>query len=90
MFIEPGSPWQNAYGESFNGRLRSELLNCELFTSVVEARWVIERWREEYNTDRPHGSLDGLTPAEFAAQAGADRGARMSEVTASAMVMKPS
>ena len=65
-FIEPGSPWQNAYIESFNGRFRDEVLNVELFDSLLEARVVTQDWRSVYNTIRPHGSLGGLTPAEFA------------------------
>ena len=64
--IEPGSSWQNTYGESFNGQLPRELLNTELFTSVAEARWVIEARREEYNMYRPHSSLRSMTPTEFA------------------------
>jgi putative transposase len=59
----PGAPWENAYVESFNGRLRDELLNGELFTSLAEARYLVERWRVEYSTDRPHSSLNDLTPA---------------------------
>lgn len=66
MYIEPGSPWQNPYVESFNGRVRDELLNIEEFGSLAEARVVVEAWRIEYNTYRPHSSLGGLTPAEFA------------------------
>ena len=67
-FIEPGSPWQNGYVESFNARLRDECLNCEEFTTVQEARVVIEHWRQSYNHRRPHSSLEGLTPAAFAAR----------------------
>jgi putative transposase len=66
IYIEPGSPWENAYVESFNGRVRDELLNIEEFGSLIEARIVVEAWRAEYNTYRPHSSLGGLTPAEFA------------------------
>jgi len=66
IYIEPGSPWENAYVESFNGRARDELLNVEEFGSLLEARVVVEAWRIEYNTYRPHGSLGGLTPAEYA------------------------
>ena len=65
-FIEPGSPWQNGFVESFNSRFRDECLNCEEFNSVQEAREVIEHWRQTYNHQRPHSSLDGLTPAGFA------------------------
>jgi putative transposase len=66
MYIEPGSPWENPYVESFNGRARDELLNIEEFGSLAEARVLVEAWRIEYNTYRPHSSLGGLTPAEFA------------------------
>lgn len=65
IYIEPGSPWENPYVESFNSRTRDELLNIEEFGSLAEARIVVEAWRMEYNTYRPHSSLDGLTPAEF-------------------------
>jgi putative transposase len=64
-YIEPGSPWQNAYGESFNGRLRDECLNQEWFRSVQEARVVIGTWRRHYNEERPHSSLGYQTPQEF-------------------------
>jgi len=65
-FIEPGSPWQNAYIESFNGRFRDEVLNIELFDSLLEARVITKDWRIVYNTIRPHGSHRGLTPTGFA------------------------
>ena len=65
-YIEPGSPWENPYVESFNGRLRDELLNQEQFDSLLEAQVLAEEWRIEYNTFRPHSALGGLTPAEFA------------------------
>jgi transposase InsO family protein len=68
LFIAPGSPWENGYVESFNGKLRDELLNGELFLSLAEARWVIDRWRLDYNHRRPHSSLDYQTPAAFAAR----------------------
>ena len=67
LFITPGSPWENGYVESFNGKLRDELLNQELFRSLEEARWVLDRWRLDYNHHRPHSSLDYQTPAAFAA-----------------------
>ncbi len=67
-YIEPGSPWQTPFVESFNGRVRDELLNLEDFADLREARVVIEDWRIEYNTYRPHRALNGLTPAEFARQ----------------------
>jgi len=66
IYIEPGSPWENAYVESFNGRARDELLNVEEFGSLLEAQVIVESWRIEYNTYRPHGSLGGLTPSEYA------------------------
>ncbi len=64
-YIEPGSPWQNAYGESFNGRLRDECLNMEWFRNLPEAQVVIARWRREYNEERPHSSLAYQTPQAF-------------------------
>ena len=67
-YIEPGSPWENPFVESFNGRARDELLNTEEFANVLEARVVVESWRTEYNTYRPHSSLGGLTPAEYRAR----------------------
>lgn len=66
--IEPGKPNQNAYVESFNGRLRDECLNEHWFTSLEHARVEIERWRREYNEERPKKSLGGLTPAQYAKQ----------------------
>lgn len=65
LYIEPGSPWQNAKGESFNGRLRDECLNVEWFRNLREAGAVIESWRRHYNEARPHSSLDYRTPSEF-------------------------
>ena len=64
-FIKPGKPIQNAFIESFNGRLRHECLNQHYFVTLEEAKKIIEDWRVEYNTFRPHGSLNGLTPTEF-------------------------
>ena len=66
-YIEPGSPWQNGYGESFNGKFRDECLNRELFYSEAEAQTIVALWRREYNTQRPHSSLHYQTPAEFRA-----------------------
>jgi putative transposase len=66
--IDPGSPWQNGHNESFNGVFRDGCLNRWLFTSVQEAKRIIGNWLEEYNHERPHGALDGLTPQAFAAQ----------------------
>jgi putative transposase len=63
LYIEPGSPWENGYCESFNGKLRDELLNGEIFYSLKEAKVVIEQWRKHYNTVRPHSSLGYRPPA---------------------------
>ena len=62
-FIEPGSPWENGYVESFNGKLRDELLNTEVFNTLAEAKVLIEQWRRHYNTVRPHSSLGYRPPA---------------------------
>ena len=67
LYIEPGSPWENGYIESFHARLRDELLDRELFYSVKEAGVLAENWRQEYNHHRPHSSLNYTTPAQFAA-----------------------
>ena len=67
-FIEPGSPWENGYCESFNSKLRDELLNREIFYSLAEAKVVIENWRNHYNTARPHSSLGYRPPAPQAVQ----------------------
>ncbi len=67
-FIEPGSPWQNPYLESFNGKFRDECLNGELFRNGQEAGLISEGWRREYNEYRPHSALGYLTPREFAAR----------------------
>jgi putative transposase len=66
-FIDPGSPWQNGHNESFNGVFRDGCLNRWVFYSVTEAQRVIAQWLDEYNHERPHGSLNGMTPAAFAA-----------------------
>ena len=63
LFIEPGSPWENGYIESFNGKLRDELLNGEIFTTLTEAQVLIEQWRRDYNQARPHSSLGNRPPA---------------------------
>jgi transposase InsO family protein len=63
LFIEPGSPWENGYIESFNGKLRDELLNGEIFDTILEAQVVIEQWRRYYNTIRPHSALGYRPPA---------------------------
>jgi putative transposase len=63
LFIEPGSPWENGYIESFNGKMRDELLNGEIFDTILEAKVITERWRHTYNTVRPHSSLGYRPPA---------------------------
>jgi putative transposase len=65
-FIRLGKPIENAFAESFNGRLRDECLNTNWFINLKEAREIIENWREDYNQVRPHSSLNNLTPAEYA------------------------
>jgi putative transposase len=65
-FIRPGKPVENGYIESFNGRLRDELLNAELFSDLVDAQGKLEAWRRDYNGNRPHSALSGMTPREFA------------------------
>jgi putative transposase len=67
-YIAPGKPQQNAFVESFNGRLRDECLNETLFTSIAHARHVLAAWRTDYNTVRPHSKLGGRTPIQIAAQ----------------------
>jgi transposase InsO family protein len=67
LYIEPGSPWENGYAESFHARLRDELLDLEVFASVAEARMLGTQWRLDYNHRRPHSSLGYRTPAAFAA-----------------------
>lgn len=69
-FISPGKPIENAFAESFNGRLRDECLNTNWFLSIKHAREIIENWRKDYNTVRPHSSLGGLSPQEFMELAG--------------------
>ena len=63
LFIQPGSPWENGYVESFNGKLRDECLNGEIFTTLVEAQVLIARWRREYNERRPHSALGYRPPS---------------------------
>ena len=67
-FIRPGKPMENAFIESFHGRFRDECLNLHRFVTIQKARGIIEHWRLEYNTKRPHSSLNGLTPIEFAGE----------------------
>lgn len=71
LYIEPGSPWENAYTESFNGRLGDELLKREEFGSLLEAKVLVEEYREHYNRRRPHSALGYRTPMEFSANCGA-------------------
>jgi transposase InsO family protein len=66
LYIEPGSPWENAYSETFNSRFSDELLKREVFTNLLEAKVLVEDYRKEYNQERPHSSLGYQTPAEFA------------------------
>ena len=66
LYIEPGSPWENGYCESFNGKLRDECLNGEIFYSLKEAQIIIESWRNHYNTKRPHSALGYRPPAPLA------------------------
>ena len=63
LYIEPGSPWENGYIESFNGKLRDELLNGEIFDTILEAKVITENWRNHYNQKRPHSSLGYRVPA---------------------------
>jgi putative transposase len=65
LFIDPGSPWQSPFGESFNGRVRDECLNLELFSGASEASVIVAAYRRHFNHDRPHSSLGSRTPAEF-------------------------
>ena len=67
LYVEPGSPWENGFAESFFSRLRDELLNVEEFMNLVEARWFASRRQQEHNQERPHSSLGYQTPSEFAA-----------------------
>lgn len=72
LFIEPGSPWQNGYNESFNGKLRDELLNGEIFYTLREAQMLVERWRRHYNEVRPHSALGYKPPAPQTRQSDAN------------------
>jgi putative transposase len=77
-YIEPGAPWENPYVESFNGRLRDELLSLEQFDTLLEAQVLTEDWRIEYNTRRPHSSLGWLAPATYAERWKAEQPAGLS------------
>jgi len=74
LYIEPCSPWENGYVESFNGRMRDELLDREIFDTLLEAKVLIERWRVQYNTVRPHSSLGYRPPAPAAVWVGREDG----------------
>ncbi len=89
LYISPGSPWENAYCESFNSRFRDEFLNLEVFTSVLEAKVLSAWWRRDYNEARPHSALGDQTPAEFAARWRAPVGATPLPAHASAKTLKP-
>lgn len=89
LYIEPGSPWENAYCESFNGRLRDGLLNREEFASEMEAKVLSAEWRRNYNERRPHSAFGDLTPSEFAARWRAPVGATPLPTHASAGNQKP-
>jgi transposase InsO family protein len=65
LYIEPGAPWENGYAESFNSKVRDELLNAEEFTSLLEAKVLAKEWKRDYNHVRPHSSLGYRTPAEY-------------------------
>jgi putative transposase len=67
-YIEPGKPWQNGVNESFNGRMRDECLNLEVFTRLSDARWTVETYRRYFNEERLHGALDYVPPVEFKRQ----------------------
>ena len=73
-YIAPGKPQQNGFIESFNGRLRDELLNETLFRSLPHARAILEAWRRDYNETRPHSKLGWMTPAAYASSIGSDPG----------------
>ena len=83
-FSRPGKPTDNAFVESFNGRLRDECLNTHWFLSLADARTKIEAWRRDYNESRPHTALGWLTPAEYAASAGVNPGGCRPETLAEA------
>lgn len=89
LYIAPGSPWENAYVESFNSRLRDEHLNREEFASLLEAQVLAAGWRRDYNEARPHSALDYLAPAVFAARWRAPVGAAPLPAHASAETRKP-
>ena len=73
LYIEPGAPWENGYAESFNSKVRDELLNAEEFASLLEAQVLAKEWQRDYNHVRPHSSLGYRTPAEFGAMVSSGR-----------------
>src|SRR3954465_12373674 len=83
-YITPGKPMQNAFVESFNGRLRDEFLNETLFTSLPQARAALDEWRRDYNAVRPHSSIGWLTPDAYAEQFSMQRGQAAALSTGSA------
>ena len=90
LYIEPGSPWENGYAESFHSRLRDELLNAELFTGLRDAKSLAVSWKNEYNHRRPHSSLGYQTPAAYAACCEQGRRASLAEPPVGASPLPPS
>ncbi len=86
LYIEPGSPWENGYIESFNGKLRDELLNMEIFDTLGEAKVLVERWRRDYNQIRPHSALAYRPPAP---EAKLPRSQALDLIPCSALQMAP-
>ena len=84
LSIEPGSPWENGYAESFHSRFRDEFLAMEIFDSIRDAQALTATWKDDYNTHRPNSSLDYLTPVEFAAACAASTSAKASVTAAHA------
>ena len=84
LFIEPGSPWENGYAESFNSRFRDECLALEVFQGLRDSRAITAAWRDDYNHRRPHSSLGFQTPARFAAACAASASAKASAPAAHA------
>ena len=68
LYIEPGAPWENAYSETFNSRFGDEVLKREIFDTLLEAKVLVEKYRREYNEERPHSALNYATPKEYAVQ----------------------
>ncbi len=89
LYIEPGAPWENGYAESFNSKVRDELLNAEEFGSVVEAKVLAKGWRQDYNHVRPHSSLGYRTPAEYAAMVPRDGAAQRNRPEEPSVTVEP-